>query len=241
MLNALRNFLNKAQVELGPVAPEAPFAVIGDIHGRADLLSQLLDQLPNMQIVCVGDYVDRGDQSADVLHLLHERPDILCLSGNHEDMMLRFIDAPEKGGGRWLLHGGLQTLQSFGLSSVSPSARADTLIPVRDALVEALGKARLSWLRSLPSVWTSGNIAVVHAGANPAKPVAEQTPQILRWGHPDFFKTPRNDGIWVVHGHTIVEEPSIIAGRIAIDTGAYATGHLTAAIIEPDNVTFHTT
>lgn len=240
MLNAMRNFLNKPDVELGPPSPDMPFVAIGDIHGRADLLTRLLPGLPDLPIVCVGDYVDRGEQSAEVLRFLQSRPDITCLSGNHEDMMLGFIDAPEREGGRWLLHGGLQTIASFGLAGISPSARGEDLTKLRDALVEAMGIDMLTWLRELPVYWQSGNVAALHAGADPAKPIANQKPQTLRWGHPEFLKTPRNDGMWVVYGHTVVDSPSAEAGRIAIDTGAYATGRLTAAIIEPDQVHFLT-
>ncbi|MEL7258111.1 MAG: metallophosphoesterase [Pseudomonadota bacterium] len=239
MLNALRNFLNKPDIELGPPAPDTPFIAIGDIHGRADLLTRLLPRLPNFPIICVGDYVDRGDHSAEVLRLLLERPDIICLSGNHEDMMLNFIDAPEQEG-RWLLHGGMQTIASFGLGGISPSARGEELVRLRDLFVKTMGDEMLNWLRDLPTLWQSGNVAVLHAGADPSKPIADQKPQTLRWGHPAFLSTPRTDGMWVVHGHTVVDAAIAEGGRIAIDTGAYATDCLTAAIIEPGQVRFET-
>ncbi|WP_338549482.1 metallophosphoesterase [Roseovarius phycicola] len=240
MLNALRIFLNKPDIERAPPAPDTPFVAIGDIHGRADLLTRLLPRLPDLPIICVGDYVDRGDHSADVLRLLLDRPEIICLSGNHEDMLLRFIDTPEREGGRWLLHGGMQTVASFGLGGISPSARGEELVKLRDALVEAMGQEMLTWLRDLPTLWQSGNVAVLHAGADPSKPLNTQKPQTLQWGHAGFLKTPRTDGMWVVHGHTVVEAPNAEDGRIAIDTGAYATGRLTAAIVEPGQVRFET-
>ena len=240
MLNALRKFLNATSIEVGPLAPETPFVAIGDIHGQVDLLTKLLDQLPDLPIICVGDYVDRGDQSSEVLDLLQSRLDIICLMGNHEEMMLRFIDDPKKDAGFWLSNGGLQTMASFGITGINPSARGETHVSARDALITQLGGEGLNWLQNLPSLWRSGNIAVVHAGADPTKSIEHQNLATLRWGHPEFFKKSRKDGVWILHGHTIVDAPSAKEGRIAIDTGAYATGNLTAAIIEPGKATFKT-
>ena len=81
-------------------------------------------------------------------------------------------------------------------------------------------------------------MAVVHAGADPSEPMALQTDEVLKWGHRDFMDRPRTDGVWVLHGHTIVDQASATAGRIAIDTGAYATGTLTAAHVTDGDVRF---
>ena len=86
----------------------------------------------------------------------------------------------------------------------------------------------------------SGNVAVVHAAADPALPMVEQSDDTLIWGHARFAQDVREDGIWIVHGHTIVHEPVAAQGRISIDTGAFATGDLTAAIVQPGSVTFQT-
>ena len=108
----------------------------------------------------------------------------------------------------------------------------------RDQLVAGMGDFMLQWLKGLPSIWRSGNVAVVHAGANPLVPKESQSSAVLHWGHPDFSKRRRNDGVWVMHGHTIVNEPQIENGRIGIDTGAYATGRLTLAYVDAGGVTF---
>lgn len=220
----------------GPLpAPDAPVAVIGDVHGCAGLLEKALDQA-EAPVVLVGDYIDRGEQSADVLRMLAARRDLTCLIGNHEDMLLRFLVDPKKEAGRWLGNGGLQTLASFGLDGTAGGQPAD----LRDRLQEAMGPKLLAWLHGLPSYWQSGNLAVVHAGADPALPMAEQRPQVLRWGHPAFEKRPRSDGLWIAHGHTIVPRPVIAAGRISVDTGAFATGRLSMALVTPDGVEFRT-
>ena len=229
-----------------PLAPEQPFCVIGDLHGSLAPLQRLCARLdrelaPEVPRIFVGDYIDRGEDSAAVLRHLHagaENTAQICLRGNHEDMLLNFLDSPARAGPRWLRHGGLQTLSSFGLGYVAQTAPADAWEDLRAQLQTVMGPELLEWLRGLPLFWQSGNVAVTHAGADPATPLNAQTAQHLIWGHPDFTTTPRRDGHWVVHGHTIVDSPQVSAGRIAVDTGAYATGRLTAAIVTPEGARF---
>jgi serine/threonine protein phosphatase 1 len=98
----------------------------------------------------------------------------------------------------------------------------------------------LDWLKSRPASWQTGNVAVVHAGADPTVPIYDQSVKTLYWGHSDFTKKRRRDGVWVVHGHTIVDAPEILRERIAIDTGAYATGRLSAVHVDQANARFET-
>lgn len=226
--------------------PREVFYVIGDIHGRDDLLDRLLAQIdaeaPEARLVCVGDYIDRGEGSAQVLARLSglERPGAppsICLLGNHERMCLDFIDNPEAAGARWLRNGGMQTLASYGIGTIGMPK--DSAMPdLRDRLVEAMGPDLIAWLMERPLAWQSGTVAVVHAAADPSLAIGVQPESILLWGYPEFAKVRRKDGIWVVHGHTIVETPQAANGLISVDTGAYATGHLTAARIAPDGVSF---
>ena len=233
---------NSAYDSFAPLAPEAPFAAIGDIHGRVDLLGELLARIdPDLPVICVGDYVDRGEHSAEVLHLLHARPDITCILGNHEDMLLSFLKDPEEKGPRWLRYGGLQTLASFGVKGVTETAPPMALRTAAKQLKDAMGEEMIAWLDEMPELCQTGNVVITHAGANPAKPIDEQNRRTLLWGHPEFRKTPREDGLWIVHGHTIVDMPVAEAGRIPTDTGAYATGRLTAAIIYSNGVEFVST
>jgi len=241
MLKKLLQNISKSRSHAFDPSPEAPFIAVGDIHGRSDLLRKFLAEAPKVQIVLVGDYIDRGDDSAGVLHLLSGRSDLICLSGNHEELMLNFIDAPQTHGARWLRYGGLQTLASYGIAGMTETSDPDAMSNARDALVNAMGEQTLSWLRARPTHWQSGNVSVIHAGANPKVPVAEQSARTHHWGHPNFKKTPRNDGVMVVHGHTIVDAPQNTHGRIAIDTGAYATGRLTSVYIDQSQVRFETT
>jgi len=221
-----------------PPAPEQPFVAVGDVHGRADLVEKLLKNAPEVPLIFVGDYVDRGDHSADVLRILHGRGDITCLAGNHEHMMLKFLKDPETDGPRWLRYGGLQTLASFGIRGMSESTTGSSLVRARNELVDEMGEDLIGWISALPVSVTSGNVTVVHAGADPAVPIQDQTRRVLQWGHRDFRKIRRQDGMWIVHGHTIVDRAHCEDGRIAVDTGAYATGRLTAALIANGEVHF---
>jgi len=231
-----------------PLRPERPFVAIGDLHGRADLLLEL-DRLIDAEysgwpVVFLGDYVDRGEESREVLELLmsiradHDPP-VTCLMGNHERMLLDFLDAPEEAGPRWLRNGGLQALASFGVAPPrGGNGEAAALYALRDRLTEAMGADMIAWLGARPLTWHSGNVWAVHAAADPDLPMTEQAADTLLWGHPEFRRRPREDGQWVVHGHTVVEAPQMRAGRIALDTGAYATGRLSAAAISAGDVTF---
>lgn len=214
-----------------PPNPDTPFTAVSDIHGCSDLLARALDQCDG-QIICVGDYIDRGPDSAGVLQMLRARPDIISLMGNHEEMLLNFLDDPDTHGLRWLQFGGLESLESFGVAPTAP------LPQIRDALRNALGPENEAWLRALPSHWQSGNVAVTHAGADPALPMDQQPTKALRWGHPKFGRTARRDGVWVVRGHVIVDDPIQQDGIIGIDTGAYKTGRLTMAHIGQGEVRF---
>lgn len=217
-----------------PPVPEQPLAVIGDVHGMAEPFVRLLDRLaqeaPGARVICVGDLIDRGEHSAEVLAAVRER-EIEVILGNHEEMLLRFLEAPKREGARWLRNGGLQTLASFGIGGVTASAAPERMVTARDALRAALGLEGETWLRGLPRLIVSGNVAVSHAGADPWRPISQQVPAALSWGHADFGQRARTDGLWVVHGHVVVPAPRVENGVISIDTGAYAGGPLSAALI----------
>jgi serine/threonine protein phosphatase 1 len=224
-------------------APGRLTYVVGDIHGRADLLDRLLELIEQdrpasepIHLVFAGDYIDRGGSSAEVLgklaQLQESRPDeVVCIRGNHEDMMLRTLAGDEAMSSVWFGNGGLETLASFGidLSSLPTGAAA-----LAETLSGALPRSLVSFLEKLLPFWVSGNVAVVHAALDPLLPVGDgQSLHACLWGHPDFGKLPRQDGIWVVHGHKVVVPARIQNGVVSMDTGAWFTGVLTAAVIPP--------
>lgn len=228
--------------DVSDIAPEQRCLVIGDVHGRLDLLQALLHRLDDDRPwIFVGDYIDRGDYSAQVLRqLMHlsvtSKGRVTCLLGNHEEMLLKFIQDPFEMGPLWLRNGGAQTLASFGITDVTAD-KGD----LSDRLQKAMGPGLLDWLAERPLIWSSGNVSVVHAALDPRKPIAGQDRNTCLWGHSKFRQQPRRDGHWVVHGHTIVDQAQARDGVISVDTGAFATGQLSAAELYPGGVRFIST
>ena len=212
------------------LAPQEPVFLIGDLHGRLDCLNAALRirsrHFPQSRLVVLGDMIDRGPQSAEILTLLQRESSqgAICLLGNHEQMMLDALEDDHAAQG-WLQHGGLETLASFGLTGPPLSA-----IP---RLPAAMPPGQLDWLRNLPLMWQSGNLVAVHAALRPDFPLDKQPQQVFLWGHPAFMRQSRSDGLWVAHGHIVVPEAGAENGRIALDTGAHATGRLSYAAIDP--------
>lgn len=234
--------------DLGLPRPKMPVYVIGDVHGRLDLFDDLLDRIDfdigtheigAPMLVCVGDYIDRGENSKGVLErmrALNEAQPVrfVCLMGNHERMMLEFLHQPDRRRARWLKHGGLQTLASFGIGGVSETAPLPALESAAARLRAALPDGMEMWMRRLPKMWRSGSLICVHAAADPGAPIKQQSRHTLLWGHSDFFSMPRQDGLWVAHGHTALPSPRFEQSRISVDTGAYVSGMLSAARVMPD-------
>lgn len=221
---------------LPALAPDEPLCLVGDLHGRADLLDRLLrlrdNRFPKARMVFLGDMVDRGPDSAGVLARLRDEAakGAICLSGNHEAMLLSFLEDPEAARG-WLTHGGYETLESYRLLEQGGGDAGELAARLRRALE---GDGSLDWLHSLPLWWQSGNLVAVHAGMDPSLAPAEQSQRVLQWGHEEFGRRSRPDGLWVAHGHVIVEQAFSRRGRIALDTGAYATNRLSFALVDPD-------
>ncbi len=227
---------------------------IGDIHGRHDLLGRLLAMieadaeemgLADARAVFLGDYVDRGEQSREVLEtLVALKRDMgdraVFLKGNHEAMMLEFMEHPEAAAAVWLRNGGLQTLMSFGVGGVAGTTRGEDAVSAGERLRDAVGDS-LDFLTSLEHSFRDEGVAFAHAGADPTLPLEMQRESNLLWGARDFLAKPRSDGLWIVHGHYVEDEPYARAGRIAVDTGACFTGRLTAARIWNGEVAFITT
>ena len=230
------------------IAPDQPFFAVGDLHGCIEQLRNIPTiasehASKETPIVFVGDYVDRGPDSAAVLRWLFEQqtsnPDtIVCLMGNHERMMLDALAHPEKASRRWMRYGGMETTASFGVQPIFGQALDEEWVQMRDDLVNAMGADLLDWMHNLPLHWQSGNVFVCHAGAKPSIALDAQEPNTLLWGNEDFVRKTRSDGNWVLHGHTVVERAHAQDGRIAIDTGAYMTGILTCAHITQHGANF---
>jgi serine/threonine protein phosphatase 1 len=239
-------FLSSRRKRRPPHLPEGVrIYAIGDVHGRIDLLDQLFSRIdahlaahPVIRPVhvFVGDYIDRGPASREVLDRLIARADsneMVLLKGNHETLIFEFMRNPSTLQS-WEQMGGLETLMSYGLS---PSLNADA--PTQKKLAAALGAAlpkfHVNFLESLHPSFSCGGFFFVHAGVKPGVPLAKQREEDLLWIRDEFLLHEGNFGKIVIHGHTPVLEVDIRPNRINIDTGAYATGRLTCLVIEGEN------
>ncbi len=216
---------------------------VGDIHGRLDLLDELLAKIEDDMarrrsgqnlVVFLGDLIDRGPQSAQVIERLRtwkpRAADTIFLCGNHEEVLLRVLAGEPAILGDWLKFGGVECLASYGLSS----AELDNLEePAALAAVKAAIPAEhQSFLASFADTFRFGDYLFVHAGIRPGRELIAQEQKDLRWIRHQFLDDATDHGFVVVHGHTISEAVEERANRIGIDTGAYRSGVLTAMAIE---------
>jgi serine/threonine protein phosphatase 1 len=217
--------------------------VVGDVHGRLDLLEDLLAKIhaelqqrpaEKTLLVFVGDLIDRGPASAQVLERLrtYKRPGIrtVFLLGNHEEVLLRILSGDAALITKWRWFGGSECLQSYG---IEPGYLAN--LPHEEALTEvrnAIPKEHVRFLEGFVDSCRFGDYLFVHAGIRPGIDLEQQSQSDLRWIRQPFLLDDRDHGFVVVHGHTIAAGPELFGNRIGIDTGAYRTGILTALAIE---------
>ncbi|RAN35961.1 metallophosphoesterase family protein [Hyphomonas pacifica] len=234
---------------------------IGDIHGRRDLLEKLVEQIrkdsqslpggTKRTIVFLGDYIDRGLQSRDVIDFLISDQlsdfETVFLMGNHEEALLRFLDDASFGK-QWVRYGGGETLYSYGFQP--PNTRAS--LRSHDAMAEAqkawemvwtqfrerLPQEHLEFYRSLKPYHIAGDYLFVHAGMRPDTPIEEQTVRDLLWIRDEFLDDSREFDHVVVHGHTPAEDVHHDNRRIGLDTGAFISGRLSAAKLFGEDVSF---
>lgn len=216
---------------------------VGDVHGRDDLLGDLLTQIeadsherPKAKLVLVflGDLIDRGPASRQVV----ERLRTYCpagarrvhLAGNHEEVLLKILAGDASLIPDWLRFGGVECLASYGVDA----ARLRRLLPAQaiECVRSAIPRSHVEFLHGFEDTFRAGDYLFVHAGIRPGIPLAQQSRTDLRWIREPFLKDGSDHGFTVVHGHTIREEVEERANRIGIDTGAYRSGVLTSLGLE---------
>ncbi|UPK33908.1 metallophosphoesterase [Bradyrhizobium sp. 186] len=225
-----------------PMLPEGVrIFAMSDIHGCAHLLEQMLrvidadiaNSRPGYAIeVFMGDYIDRGPDTRSTLDILVERSrrgNAVFLKGNHEAFLVRVFEEPSLFED-WIRIGGAQTLMSYGLAP--PDLKRDDPVSILRDLIRAMPGEHLEFLDDLRLSYTCGDFFFVHAGVRPGVALAEQRESDLLWIREEFLRSQEQFGKYIVHGHTPVRTAEILANRVNIDTGAYATGNLTLMSIQ---------
>jgi serine/threonine protein phosphatase 1 len=228
---------------------------IGDIHGRLDLLKEILARIAidaecypadrQRELVFLGDYIDRGPDSSRVIETLValEWPDFtsVFLMGNHEDAMLEFLDGESDGVG-WLTYGGIETAISYGVAVRRLPVNDKSAAELRAALWTAVPHKHIDFMRRCVLSHVVDDYVFVHAGVRPGRPLEQQSRHDLLWIREEFLRAPPAlPGRVVVHGHTICDLPQDLGHRIDIDTGAFVSGRLTCLVLRGTARRFLTT
>ncbi|WP_395622965.1 metallophosphoesterase family protein [Sphingomonas daechungensis] len=216
---------------------------IGDIHGRLDLLEDILERVEEddalrgrarTTLIFLGDLIDRGPQSAQVVERLRRyRPGFakaVFLMGNHEEVLLRILAGEIDILADWLRFGGAECARSYGIDPRDLEMRDGSA--ALKMLRDSIPKEHLKFLSSFVDTASFGNHLFVHAGIRPGVTLSHQLPEDLRWIRSPFLEDNTDHGQVVVHGHTISQKVDVRPNRIGIDTGAYRTGVLTALGVE---------
>jgi serine/threonine protein phosphatase 1 len=243
-----------------PSRPPQPHAVpegrriyaVGDIHGRLDLLDDILAMIErdsvargpaDVMIIFLGDLVDRGPHSCRVVERLiafSKGPlSTRFLMGNHEEVFLRTLNGDLRALRFLLRIGGRETILSYGIDG--EALRAMDFEELLAALQEKVPAEHIAFLSAFEESIEVGDYLFVHAGIRPGIATEEQSSSDLRWIREDFLRHRDSFGKLVIHGHSITDDVDLRSNRIGIDTGAFATGRLTAIGLEKDERWFLST
>ena len=219
---------------------------IGDIHGRLDLLDELLARIssdialrPTVRplYVFLGDYIDRGSASRETIDRLIEHGathETVFLKGNHELIAIKCLS--DRGlFDQWLRLGGLETLVSYGVPAET-LANGKQIAELQSAFHGALPQAHFRFFRDLKNSFECGDFFFAHAGVKPNVELSRQKENDLLWIRGEFLTSTDDFGKIIVHGHTPTHEIEVAPNRINIDTGAFATGRLSCLVLEGEEL-----
>jgi serine/threonine protein phosphatase 1 len=239
MIGQLFRRRSAAPQPLGSIPPGQRVYAIGDVHGRLDLLDALLGDIEaddarrgaaKSTIVFLGDLIDRGPSSAQVVERAMEVAagpwQCRFLLGNHEEVFLKSLDGDLKALAFFNRIGGRETILSY---DISEQEYRDADYPELHALLtRKVPPAHIEFLKGFEDLIVIGDFAFVHAGVRPGQSLADQVASDLRWIRREFLEHKQGFEKVIVHGHTITEQVELRPHRIGLDTGAYASGKLTA-------------
>jgi len=243
-------FKNKKETVNAPDKPVNGYAyVIGDIHGCYSELCELLtlidrdikalDDSPK-HIVCLGELMDRGPKSNEVIeHLMNFKPDYatpVFLMGNHEEVYLNVLSGSVGSLRSWFEFGGRECVRSYGVQNLGEIHSNPENLLFR--ILENVPQNHIDFIKSFQETFEFGPYLCVHAGIKPRVPIHKQSTQDLRWIRKEFMTYTKPHPYIIVHGHTIVENAEVLSNRIAVDTGTYEGGPLTAVRLGADGPHF---
>lgn len=218
---------------------------IGDIHGCLDELEQLLDLIKKdlkknpvktHHIVFLGDYFDRGPDSAGVINRLiklqTKEANVICLKGNHEDKFIEFLNDPVRMAPGFFTYGGIETVQSYGIKNKLLEDPLPNAQKIKDKLFSSLSQKQIEFLLDLKYSISIGDYFFCHAGIRPGVKLKDQSPQDLMWIRQEFLGHTELHKKIIVHGHTPHFEPEVMANRINVDTKCYDSGILSCVVLE---------
>ncbi len=250
VVNNLKSRLERFILKVKPEAPgigampdsriDRLTYAVGDVHGRNDLLVRFINGVrrdaealgERPRIILLGDYIDRGPASSAVLDTIlalqqAEWCDVEVLIGNHELFLMKFI-LDVSNVGSWLQHGGLATLGCYGIAPPKDRSDPEALEELREDLLARVPDAHLGLLADAKVYFIAGDYLFVHGGVEPGVPIEEQDPDTMLWIRDEFLQSEKACDYVVVHGHSAKATADNLPWRIGVDTGAYATGVLTA-------------
>ena len=244
MFNLAKLFGRRGEPTRRPSVPDGErYYVIGDIHGRCDLLDQLIEAIErddaasgaaDSTVILLGDLIDRGPESARVVETARKwgkRRRVHCIAGNHEEMFLESFTDREMLR-HFLKHGGRETVLSYGIKKKRYNELS--LKELQAELHKLVPAEHRNFLAAMEDIMIAGDYVFVHAGIDPKRSIEDQKSSDMRWIRDRFLKHREPLSHVVVHGHTIFEDVEHTDYRIGIDTGAFRTGNLTALVLEND-------
>lgn len=233
-------------------APNTRVYAIGDVHGCAELLDELLQQItadaqvvlddsPNTELylIYLGDLVDRGPDSRACIERVMQGPPMaqmtqVVLRGNHEAIMQDILAGQYESFDLWIDNGGRETCQSYGLKMLDVAYEEADHVGYK--LNRAVPRSHKAFLSSMENIYRLGDFIFVHAGINPDVPLHAQLAEDLLWIRKPFLNASGDFGAYVVHGHTPVYGADIFENRTNADTGAVYGGALSAAVIDGNEI-----
>jgi serine/threonine protein phosphatase 1 len=218
---------------------------VGDVHGCLAELDQLLAMIKDdlkehpvksHHIIFLGDYVDRGPDSAGVINRLialqKTQTNVVCLKGNHEDKFIEYLNNPKKLAPAFFAYGGIETAQSYGINTKLLEEPLENAMIIGMQILDVITNAHMEFLIKLPSSNSIGDYFFCHAGIRPGVKLKDQSSHDLMWIRQDFLYHPNLHKKIIVHGHTPNFEPEVMSNRINVDTKCYDSGVLSCLVLQ---------